>query len=52
MKEIKNSIETELQRNEVFKDILDKFDIPQLEELQEGLDLIYKYNEYMGYYKK
>jgi len=52
MKTIKKTIETELQRNEVFKDILDKFDIPQLDELQGELDLIYKSNEYMGYYKK
>lgn len=49
---LKNSIQEELKQNLVFKDILEKFDLPNLDDLEEDLDLIYKSNEYMGYYKK
>ncbi|MCI8760113.1 MAG: hypothetical protein HFJ34_03175 [Clostridia bacterium] len=49
---LKNTIENELKKNAVFKEILEKFEIPKLEELQNDLDLVYKSNEYMGYYKK
>lgn len=49
---LKESIQNELENNHVFKEVLDKFDVPKLEELQNDLDLVYKSNEYMGYYKK
>ncbi len=49
---LKNTIEKELEKNTTFKEIFDKFEIPKLEGLEEELDLIYKSNEYMGYYKK
>ncbi len=49
---LKERIQNELENNNVFKEVLNKFDIPKLEELPNDLDLIYKSNEYMGYYKK
>lgn len=49
---LKKIIENELERNVVFKEILEKFKIPELAELEGDLDLVYKSNEYMGYYKK
>ncbi|MCI8470014.1 MAG: hypothetical protein HFJ35_00625 [Clostridia bacterium] len=49
---LKNTIQSELGKNLVFKDILNKFELPQMDELKEDLDLVYKSNEYMGYYKK
>lgn len=52
MSEIKQIIEKELETNQVFKEIQSKFEFPKLDELQGDLDLVYKSNEYMGYYKK
>lgn len=49
---IKEIIESELEKNVVFQEIREKFEIPELLELEGDLDLIYKSNEYMGYYKK
>lgn len=49
---LKTTIEKELEKNITFREIFDKFEIPKLEGLEKGLDLIYKSNEYMGYYKK
>ncbi len=45
-------IKIELERNVVFKEILEKFEVPELDEIEEEMDLVYKSNEYMGYYKK
>lgn len=49
---LKKTISAELKRNLVFKDIFDKYEFPDLTELDGNLELIYKSNEYMGYYKK
>lgn len=49
---IKEIIESELEKNVVFQEIREKFEMPELVELEGDLDLIYKSNEYMGYYKK
>lgn len=49
---LKETIQNELKENLVFKEIFDKFELPKLNDLEEDLDLIYKSNEYMGYYKK
>lgn len=49
---IKETIESELEKNVVFQEIREKFEMPELIELEGDLDLIYKSNEYMGYYKK
>lgn len=49
---LKKTISAELKRNLVFKDIFDKFEFPDLTQLDGNLELIYKSNEYMGYYKK
>ncbi len=49
---VKGIIEKELEENVVFGEIREKFEIPELVELEGDLDLIYKSNEYMGYYKK
>lgn len=53
---MKNSLESiiknELENNLIFEKIFNKFEIPKFEGLEQQLDLIYKSNEYMGFYKK
>lgn len=53
---MKKVIQKELESNLIFKEIFNKFEIPKLteldKELDKELDLVYKSNEYMGYYKK
>lgn len=48
---LKIIIESELKNNLTFQPIFSKFKIPNLNSLNETLDLVYKSNEYMGYYK-
>lgn len=49
---IEKSIATELSNNSLFNEMFNKFEFPNLDGLSENLDLVYKSNEYMGYYKK
>ena len=46
------NIENELENNVVFKKVFKNFKIPKLDMLEKNTDLVYKSNEYMGYYKK
>ncbi len=45
-------IEKELEDNAIFKEIFNRFEIPKLANLDIEQNLVYKSNEYMGYYKK
>ena len=52
IKSLVKNIEDELESNITFKKVFNNFKIPKLDILEKNLDLIYKSNEYMGYYRK
>lgn len=49
---IKQKIENELKRNATFNNIFNKFKFPEINITDDMLNLVYKSNEYMGFYKK
>ncbi len=49
---LESTITNEFKKNETFDSIFSKFEIPELNGITGELELIYKSNEYMGYYKK